>query len=164
RRIRVPILSFGAKREVRAKQIGLVEVEPNAAIERRPARVYAGAARTAEEIELVVLRINARLFFRAVAVAEVDTLMVALGDGDAHRNLIELLLGRRRLTLIRPAPLAVLRRRRLPRPALRARQRLDVGELEQLHAVEAPLSILDDAATVEIAGLERQLPLDHAVA
>ena len=43
-------------------------------------------------------------------------------------------------------------------------ERLDVDELEQLHPVQPPLTVLDDASTVEIARLEGQLPADHPVA
>ena len=130
RRKGVPLLPFAAQREVRAKQVRLVEIEADAAIERRLAPVRAGGARAAEEIHMVVFGVDARLFFGAVADAEVDALVLALRDRDARRH-----FGRLQLLV----------------------ERLDVGELEQLHAVQPPLGVLHQAAPVEIARLEGQL-------
>ena len=67
----------------------------------------------------MILGVDARLLFGAVADAEVDALMLAFGDRDAHRHFVGLLL---------------------------RVQRLDVRELEQLEAVEPPLRVLHHAA------------------
>src|SRR5262249_2640699 len=164
RRERQPVLAFGAKREVRGVEIRLVEVETEAAIERRPSRVDARGARPAEKVQMVVLGVDARFLFRSVADPEVHTLMIPLGDSNAHRNLVRL-IGRRRLRLWH----GLIRIARLIRGGrllwlLIAGLRLDVRELKQLEAVEPPLGVLDDAAPVEIAGLEGQLALNHAIA
>ena len=116
-----------------AKEVGLVEIDADAAVERRPARVDAGRSRPAEEVHVVILGVDAGLLFGAVADAEVHALMIALRDRDTDRHVLGLLL---------------------------RVDRLDVRELEQLEPVEAPLRVLDDAAAVEIAGLECQLPAD----
>jgi hypothetical protein len=86
---------------------------------------------------MVVLAVNAPVLFGAVADTEVHALVFAFGDGDADRHL-------------RRFPLGI--------------DRLDVDELEQLHLIELALGVLDDAAAVEIAGLEIQFPQDDAVA
>ena len=67
RREGVPLLRLGAEREVRAEEVRLVEVEPHAAIERRPAHVRAGRPRAAQEVHVVVLGVDARLLLGAVA-------------------------------------------------------------------------------------------------
>ena len=132
----MPLLPFARRAKVRAKKIRLVEIEPDAAIERRPAHVRAGRPRAAEEVHVVVLGVDARLLLRAVADAEVHALVVALRHRHADRHFVGLLL---------------------------RVQRLDVGELEQLHAVQPPLRVLHDAALIEIAGLERQLAADDVL-
>ena len=86
-RERVPVLRLAAEREVRGEEVRLVEVEPHAPIERRPPRVHARCARAAEEVEVVVLGVDARLFLGAVPHAEIHALMLALGDRDARRDL-----------------------------------------------------------------------------
>ena len=122
---------------MRREQIRLVEIEADAAIERRPAGVRAGGARAAEKIDVVVLAVDPRLLFRAIADAEVHPLMLAFRHGDARAHFGILAFGV---------------------------QRLDVDELKQLHGVQAPLRVLHDAAAVQIAGFEGQLPPDHALA
>ncbi len=122
---------------MRTEQERLVEIEPDAAVERRIAHVRAGRARAAEEIQVVVFGIDATLLFRAVADAEVHALVIAFRDRHSRRDLVGL-------------QLRILR--------------LDVGELEQLHAVQPPLRILHDASVVEVARLERELAADDVVA
>ena len=97
---------------MRPEEERLVEVEADAAIERGIAHVGAGAARAAEEIQVMVFRIDAALFFRAVADAEIHPLVIAFGDGDARRHFGRLALGV---------------------------HRFDVGKLEQLQPVQPPL-------------------------
>ena len=84
----------------------------------------AGGAGAAEEVDVVVLGVDARLLLGAVPDAEVHALVLALGDGHADRDFVGLLF------LV---------------------QRLDVGELEQLESVQPPLRILHDAALEELA-------------
>src|SRR5690349_4652338 len=122
---------------MRRKKIRLVEVELYAAVERRPAGVRSGLTRAAEEVHVTVLRVHASLLFGPVPDAEVHALMLAFGDGDTDRR-----LGWLQFRI----------------------DRFDVGELEQLQAVEAPLRVLESAATVHVAGLEGELTLDDAIA
>src|SRR5207244_6122312 len=102
------VLNLAAQREMRPEQERLVEIEPDAAIERRPADMRAGGPGRAEEVHMMVLGVDARLFFSAPADAEVDPLMLPFGYGDFCRDLRRLLL---------------------------RVQWFNVGELEQLHAV-----------------------------
>src|SRR4029077_4547172 len=103
--------------------VRLREIEPQAAVETRPSSMRAGRSRAAEEVQVMVLGVDAPLFLGPVADAEIHTLMVALRDGDPHRHLVGLQLGA---------------------------QRLDVGKLKQLEAVEPALRFLDHAAAIEI--------------
>src|SRR5262245_28575573 len=124
---------------MRRVEVWLVEVETDAAIEGRPACMYAGRPRPAQEVQMVILGIDARLLFRAVADAEVHALVAAFGDGDAHRNLIGL-IGRRRLRrLSRLTRIACLVRGGWLWRLLIAGHRLDVRELKQLEPVQPPL-------------------------
>ena len=133
----VPLLPFDAEREVRTEEVRLGEVEARASIERRPPDVRAGRSRAAEEVDVVILGVDARLFLGAVADAEVHPLMVPLRHGDADGN------GVRLQFLV---------------------QRLDVRELKQLEAVQPPLRVLHDAALIQLARLERQLPANDVLA
>ena len=54
-RVRVPLLPLGVQREVRPEQVRLAEIEPHAAIERRPADVRPGRSRAAQEVQVVIL-------------------------------------------------------------------------------------------------------------
>ena len=78
------------------------------------------------------------LFLRAVADAEVHLAVLALGDGDLHGHDLGLL--------------AFLD------------DRLDVGELERLEAIELALAFLELAEAVAPVRPERELPDDHVVA
>ena len=86
---------------------------------------------------MAVLSVDARLFFGAVADAEVHPLVLSLRHRDARRHI-------RRLQLLV--------------------ERLDVGELEQLHAVQPPLGVLDEGPAIQIARLVGQLAANHIVA
>jgi hypothetical protein len=77
---------------VGAKEVGLVEIDADAAVERRPARVDTGRSRPAEEVQVVILGVDAGLLFGAVADAEVHALMIALRDRDPDRHVVGLLL------------------------------------------------------------------------
>ena len=92
--------------------------------------------RAPEKIHVVVLALDPRLFFRAVADAEVYPLMLAFRDGDARAHLGIVAFGI---------------------------QRFDVDELKQLHSIQPPLRILHDAAAVQVAGPVRQLSSDHVL-
>ncbi len=131
------MLPFHPQREVGREQIRLGEIKADAAIERRPAGMCAGGASAAEKIDVVILAVDARFFFRAIADAEVHPLMLALRHGHARAHLGIL-------------PFGV--------------QHFDVDELKQLHAIEAPLRVLYDAAAVQLTGFIGQLPPDHVVA
>ena len=74
------------------EEVRLIEIDAQAAVERRPPRVRAGRARAAQEIQMVVLAVDAALFFGAVADAEVHPLMIAFGDGNAGRHFARMLL------------------------------------------------------------------------
>ena len=108
------------------KKYRLVEIELDAAIERRPAHMRARAAGGAEEIQTVIFGVDARLLFGAVADAEVHAVVRSLGDGDLHRHFGRLPL---------------------------ERDRFDVDELKQRHAVQTPLRVLDLAPLVDVAGV-----------
>ena len=51
----VPLLPLAVQREVRPEQVRLAEIEPHAAIERRPADVRPGRSRAAQEVQVVIL-------------------------------------------------------------------------------------------------------------
>src|SRR6476620_4093844 len=121
---------------MRRKEVRLVEVETDAAIERRPAAMHAGGACSAEEVHMVEFRVDARLLLSTVTDAEIQPLVFAFGHGDFRVHDGTLLL-------------------RI--------DRFDVDELEQLHRVEAALRFLDNTAAVEVALLEGELPLDDAI-
>ena len=78
---------------MRGEEIRLVEIEANAAIERRPSRVRACQARAAEKVHVVILGVDAPFLFRPVADAKVDPLMFTFGHGDANRHLGRLTSG-----------------------------------------------------------------------
>ena len=82
-----PVLRLAAQREMRGEKVRLVEIEPDAAVERRPARVRASQPRVAEEVHVVIFGVHPRLFFRPVPDAEVDALVLAFGDRDPDRHL-----------------------------------------------------------------------------
>src|SRR5205814_7173193 len=133
----VPLLGLPAEREMGREEIGLLEVEPDPAIERGPADMRASRPSPAAKIQMMVLAVDPRLLLRAVPDAEIDPLMVPFGDGHPRRNFRRLLL-------------------RI--------QRFDVDELKELHPIEAPLRILYDAALIELARFEGELALDDVVA
>src|SRR5438876_7174938 len=86
---------------------------------------------------MVVLGVDARLFFRAVADAEVHALMLAFGDRHLRWHLRRLLL---------------------------CGFRLDVHELEELHPVKPPLTVQHEASLIQVAGPKRQLAPNDVVA
>ena len=137
RRQRVPVLARYTDRKVRREEVRLVELETDAAIERRPPRVHRRHAGAAHEIEMPVLGVDPGAFLASVAGAEIHPLVFAFG----HRHTGWEVLG----LLIRF-------------------ERLHRHELEQFHAVQTPLGVLNQAAAVEIAGLIGELTLDHAFA
>ena len=59
-RERVPLLPFTTQREVGREEVRLVEIETDAAVERRPAHMRARRPRAAEEIQVVIFGIDAR--------------------------------------------------------------------------------------------------------
>src|SRR5919201_6016047 len=122
---------------MRAEEVRLVELETNAAIERRVAHVRAGRSRAAEEIQMVILGVDAPFLLRPVPDAEVHAVVAPFRDGDARRDVLRLQLGI---------------------------HRLDVRELKQLETVQTPLRLLHETAPVQIPGLERELALDDAIA
>ena len=81
-----PMLPFRPQREVGREQIRLGEIKADAAIERRPAGMRAGGASATEKIDVVVLAVDARFLFRAIAGAEVQPPMLALRDGHARAH------------------------------------------------------------------------------
>src|SRR3954453_4186902 len=93
RSVGVPVLRFRAERKVRSKEVRLVEVEADAAIERRPTAVRAGGTRTAKEVHVMDLGVDPALLLGAVSNAEVHTLVLSLGHGDARVDHRTLLLG-----------------------------------------------------------------------
>ena len=137
RRIRVPILPGPAERKVRREEIRLRELEPDAAVERRPARVRGCRARAAQEVHVPVLGVDARLLLAPVADAELGPLVVAFGNGHPRRHLVRLLVHFRRLHR---------------------------DELEQLHPIQTALRLLDQTAAIQIARLVGELTLDHPLA
>src|SRR6516164_11097870 len=96
----------------------------------------AGRPCPAEEVDVVIFRLGAGLFFGAVADTKIYPIVAALGDGYLRRHVLRLLF---------------------------LLQRLDVDELEQLHAVQPALRRLQGASPEQIARLVAQLPLDDAV-
>ena len=86
---------------------------------------------------MVVLGVDAPFLFRPVADAEVDPMVLPFRDRHARGDFHRLQLGI---------------------------ERLDVDELKQLHAIQPALRFLDNAAPIEIAGLEGELALDDALA
>ena len=82
---------------------------------------------------MVVLGVDAPFFFRPVANAEVDPMVLPFRDRHARGDFLRLQLGI---------------------------ERLDVDELKQLHAIQPALRFLDNAAPIEIAWLEGELALD----
>src|SRR5260221_12361825 len=92
RRERVPLLPFRTEREVRREHVGLGEIDPNAAIERRPAGPDAGGSRAAQKIDVVIISVDARLLFCPVADPQVEALVLSFGHPDTSPDA-------RRLTL-----------------------------------------------------------------
>src|SRR5262249_27709187 len=131
----VPLLALEPQRQVRRPHVRLLEVRANAAIERRYPYVRAGGSRAAEKIEVVVLRVGAGFLLGSVADPEIQALMLRLDDRDARRHLLGLAI---------------------------EVERLDVHELEQLHAVEPPFGVLQLAPAVQVARLVRNRPADDA--
>jgi hypothetical protein len=86
---------------------------------------------------MVILRVGARVLFGPVADAESETVMLAFGNSHARRHLEGLLF-------------RIYRR--------------DRGELEELHAVEPPLRVLDEAAPIQVARREGKLPANDVFA
>ena len=96
-----------------------------------------GGPRAAQEVHVVVLAVHTGVLLGAVADAEIHALMASFGNADARVHVGPLLL---------------------------RVHGLDVDELEQFHLVQPPLRLLHDAAPIEIARLEGELPLDDPVA
>src|SRR5262245_1598449 len=133
----LPRLASETQREIRAEEIGLLEVRPHTAVERRPLPLEPGVARAAGEVHVVPPDTRPRPFLAAVPDAPGEALVLALGDGHARGNLDRLLV------------------------ALLAR--LDVRELEQLHAIQLALALAHLGALEQVARLERELPFDHVL-
>src|SRR5262249_48666675 len=131
---RLPRLAVERAGEPGREQIRLREIRAHAAIERGPLGFDARVPRAAEEVQVLPTNPRARLLLAAVADARGQPLVFALADGDMHRD-----IGRLR----RLIPL-----------------RLDVHELEELHAVELLLAVANLVAAVELPRLERQLAPD----
>src|SRR5438876_801112 len=135
---RLPGLAAEPDREVRPKEVRLLEVQPDAAVERRPLGLGPRVPRATEEVEMVPADARARLLLGAVPDAERHALMLGLSNRHARRYLEGLLV-------------AVL-------------GGLDVRELEELHAIQLALALAHLAAPEQIAGFVRELPLDDLLA
>src|SRR5262245_40242205 len=120
---------------MRREEIWLGEIDAHAAIQRGPPCVGAGRSCATQEVHVVVLSVDAPFFFRPVADAEVDPLVLPFRDGHANGYFLRLQLGI---------------------------ELLDVDELKQLHAIQPALRFLDSAAAKQIAGPEGEFALDDA--
>src|SRR5262249_686226 len=118
---RIPLLSLETEGVMGTENVWLGEIEADAAIERRPAAVYAGGSGPAEEVQVVILRIDASFLFGAVSQAKVHALMLTLRYRDARRHFARL------FTLI---------------------ELFYRGELKQLQPVQPPLRFLNPAALI----------------
>ena len=122
----------------RADDVRLAEVDARALAERRVRPLELQRAGAAEEVHVAPVDRSPGLFLAAVADAEVDLAMFALGDGDLHRHDLRL------------------------RPF--GKLRLDVREIEGLEVVETPLAFLQLAEAIPATRTERELARDDVVA
>src|SRR5262245_33941198 len=111
---------------MRVEEIRLNEVEANAAFERRPSNVAARRSGASEEIQVTVFGIDPSAFIRAVAQSKVEAMAGAFGNGEPRGD-----LGRLELLV----------------------ERLDIGELKQLHPIQVPLRVLQLASLIQVSGL-----------
>ncbi len=137
RLVAVPRLRAHSHRVAGSKKVRLLEVEAHAAVERRVAREGAERPRAAQEVDVAPVHLGPGPLLGAVADAVVDLPVLVFRHRHPRRDLHRLAF---------------------------AADRFDVGEREQLLAVELALTVLQGALPEHPSRTIRQLPPDHVVA